>query len=171
MSQKSSESFEKNLNSNYFLGVIGMNLPLSSPRRSHESHFAAIEEQIEFARKHQVIIYLLSLIQIRFDFLTTVFPSLWMKLVINFLSKKFSLCITEVYGIDEFEPNEYVTCYGGELEDIIFFRTPQANNSASIIVQRFKERIRVNIMCDSNIEHQNYISDGIVKNFQNLLGN
>lgn len=142
-------------------GVIGMKLPLPPIRESNREHFDLIRYQINKARKDQVIVYLLGLIQIRFDFLTSVIPSLWLKLAINFISKKFSLCITEMYGIDEFEPNEYVTCYKGEIEDIIFFRTPQANNSASIIIQRFKNQVRVNVMCDSNIEHQHYISDGV----------
>lgn len=126
-------------------GVIGMNLPMSAFGESSGTKFMRIHEQIEEARSHQVVVYLLSLIQIRFDFLTTVLPSLWLKLLINFVSKKFSVCITEIYGIDEFEPNEYVTCYKGEIEDIIFFRTPQANNSASIIIQRFKDQVRVNV--------------------------
>lgn len=150
-------------------GVIGMNLPFPSTRESNREHYELIHEQIKEARRHQVIVYLLSLIQIRFDFLTTVVPSLWLKLAINFVSKKFSLCITEMYGIDEFEPNEYVTCYKGEIEDIIFFRTPQANNSAAIIIQRFKDQIRVNIMCDSNIENQHYVSEGVKLSFSNLI--
>jgi hypothetical protein len=61
-------------------------------------------------------------------------------------------------GINEYEPNKMITCYNGEIEDMIFFRTPQSNNSTNITIQRFKDTIRMNIMCDSNIQQQHYIS-------------
>lgn len=147
-------------------GVIGIKLPL---RESKASHFKLIREQIEHSRRQQTIIYILSLIQIRFDVLTTVIPSMYLKLIINYISRKFSLSVTEILGIDELsEPSEYVTCYDAEIEDVIFFRTPQANNSTSIIVQRFKKRVRINVMCDSNIENQHYISSGFKDSFYKL---
>jgi hypothetical protein len=137
-------------------GVIGIKLPISEPSLKQ---FSTIREDIIHSRQHQIMIYMLSLIQIRFDFLTTALPSIWLKLLINFLSKKFPISISIVLGINEFEPSEMKTYYNAEIMDVIFFRTPQSNNSTSITVQRFKDEIRMSLMCDSNIEMQREISD------------
>ncbi|XP_070509406.1 uncharacterized protein [Chironomus tepperi] len=143
-------------------GVIGFKLPVAEPSFPQ---FVEIREQLIETRRHQVMIYILSLIQIRFDFLTTVIPSMYLKLLINYLSKKFAISVTFCLGINEYEPSQMVTCYEGDIEDVIFFRTPQSNNSTNITIQRFKDTIRMNIMCDSNIEKQHYIS----KNFKNAF--
>lgn len=143
-------------------GVIGFRLPVSEP---NVTQFNDIREQIDLTMKHQIMIYLLSLIQIRFDFLTTVIPSIYLKLLINYISKKFAISVTMALGIGEYEPNKMVTCYNGEIEDVIFFRTPQSNNSTNITIQRFQDTVRMNIMCDSNISKQHLISS----NFKNAF--
>ncbi|CAG9798055.1 unnamed protein product [Chironomus riparius] len=146
-------------------GVIGFKLPVNEPSFSQ---FADIRDQLIETRKHQVMIYLLSLIQIRFDFLTTVIPSMYLKLLINYLSKKFAISVTLCMGINEYEPSKMITCYEGDIEDVIFFRTPQSNNSTNITIQRFKQNVRMNIMCDSNIDKQHYISKNFKKAFQKV---
>lgn len=146
-------------------GVIGFKLPISEPS---SAQFADIHEQLSETRKHQIIVYLLSLFQIRFDFFTTVIPSIYLKLLINYVSKKFAISLTFVMGINEYEPNNMITCYNGEIEDVIFFRTPQSNNSTNITIQRFKDTIRINIMCDSNIEKQHYISSNFKSAFDKV---
>ncbi|KAG5676056.1 hypothetical protein PVAND_005910 [Polypedilum vanderplanki] len=155
-------------------GVIGIQLPIADPS---PRQFLTIREEIIYARQHQIMSYLLSLMQIRFDFFTTVIPNIWLKLFINFLSKKYPISVSLVLGIGEFEPKEMKTYYNAEIEDVIFFRTPQSNNSTSITVQRFRDKIRMSLMCDSNIEMQNLISDNfntafykvpVMKRFLNL---
>lgn len=143
-------------------GVIGFKLPVEDPSAEQ---FTDIREQLMQTCKHQIMIYFLSLIQIRFDFLTTVIPSIYLKLIINYLSKKFAISVTYVLGLNEYEPSKMITYYQGEIEDVIFFRTPQSNNSTNITIQRFKDTIRMNIMCDSNIEMQHCIS----KHFKNAF--
>lgn len=146
-------------------GVIGFKLPVGEPSFPQ---FTEIRKQLIKTRKHQVMIYLLSLIQIRFDFLTTVIPSMYLKILINYLSKKFAISVTLCMGINEYEPSQMVTCYDADIEDVIFFRTPQSNNSTNITIQRFKDNVRMNIMCDSNIDKQHYISRNFKNAFQNV---
>jgi hypothetical protein len=147
-------------------GVIGLNLPINEPS---VAQFVEIREQFNQARKRQAMIYLLSLIQIRFDFLTTVVPSLWLRLLINFISKKYSISVNFALGLNEYELKEYKTCYDGEIEDVIFFRTPQANVSINLTIQRFKDDIQLNIMCDSNIDKQHVISNNFKQSFNKVL--
>jgi WS/DGAT C-terminal domain len=143
-------------------GILGMDLPVQKPSIKQ---FIEIRNRIHQTQRHQAIVYIMSIIQIRFDFLTTAIPSIWLKLIINFLSKKFSLSISEVYGIDEFEPVDFKTYYKAEIEDVIYFRTPQSNNSASLTIQRFKDKIRMNLMCDSSIENYSTISKSFKSTF------
>lgn len=143
-------------------GVIGLKLPLEE---SSLRQFASIREEIIQSRRNQIVFYLLSLIQIRFDFLTTVIPSMWLKLLINFISKKFPISITLVLGMNEYEPKEMITCYNAEIVDVFFFRTPQSNITLNITIQRFKEKVHLNVMCDSNVQNYQLISN----NFKNAF--
>lgn len=135
-------------------GVLGICLPV---QQSSVKQLVDIRQQIKLTRDQQIVTYLMSMIQIRFDFLTTVLPSLWLKLIINFLSKKYSITVTEVLGFNQPEPQEYFTTYGEEIIDVIFFRTPQANTSTSITIQRFKHHVRMNLMCDMNFSGKHHL--------------
>jgi hypothetical protein len=147
-------------------GVVGIQLPIEEASMQQLSN---IRQQIKFTRDQQIIFYLMSLIQIKFDFLTTVLPSLWLKVIINFLSKRYSITVTEVLGFNKPEPKEYSTTYGAEIIDVLFFRTPQAYTSTAITLQRFKNKIRMNLMCDMNFQgKQHLISTHFVEAFHRI---
>jgi hypothetical protein len=129
-------------------GVLGMMLPVEPPS---VRQLVGIRQQILRTRQRQIVTYLMSLIQIKFDFLTTVMPSIWLQVVINFLSRKFSVNIAEVLDMDQPEPAEYFTRFNAEIIDVLYFRTPQANTSTAITIQRFKNEIRLCVMCDANL--------------------
>lgn len=135
-------------------GVLCIRLPVES---SSVKQLVDIRQQIKLTRDEQICTYLVSLVQIRFDFLTTVLPSIWLKLIISSLSKKFSITVTEVLGFNQSEPQEYFTTYGAEIIDVLFFRTPQANTSTAITIQRFKNHIRMNLMCDMNFSGKHHL--------------
>lgn len=138
-------------------GVIGMLMPIEA---ASVDQLVSIRRQIQLTRDEQVVAYLLSIIQMRFDFLTTVLPSIWLKVIINFLSKKFSISITEVLDLNHPEPADYYTHGNAEILDVLYFRTPQANTSTAITIQRFRNNIRMCVMCDSNLsgKHQHITS-------------
>ena len=147
-------------------GVIGMRLPVES---TSVNQLVGIRNQIKQAREQQIIVYLLSIIQIKFEFLTTVLPSSWLKILINFLSKKYSITVAEVLGFNKPEPQDYSTTFGGEIVDVLFFRTPQANTSSAITFQRFKNKIRMCLMCDINfLGQQHLISSHFVDAFHQI---
>lgn len=147
-------------------GVVGIRMPIQAPS---VNQLVNIRRQIQTTRNEQVVAYLISMIQMRFDFLTTVLPSIWLKVIISFLSKKFSISITEVLDFNHTEPVEYFTCWNAEISDVLFFRTPQANTSMAITIQRFKNSIRMCVMCDSNLsgKHQ-HISNHFYEAFQEI---
>lgn len=144
-------------------GVLGLKLTVEAPS---VKQLFNIRLEIQTTRKQQIVTYLMSMIQMNFDFLTTVFPSIWLKVIINFLSKKFSITVTEVMGMNRPEPAEYFTRWNAEIMDVLYFRTPQANTSTAITIQRFKNNIRMCLMCDSNLSEKH---DFISSHFQDAF--
>lgn len=163
----------RSISYNYLFGsnftrnaVLGIHLPVE---QVSVKQLVNIRQQIKQTRDQQIVFYLMSLIQIKFDFLTTVLPSIWLQVIIGFLSKKFSITVTEVLGFNDLEPNEYFTTYNMEIIDVLFFRTPQANFSTAVTIQRFKDHIRLNLMCDMNFAGKHhFISSHFVDAFHQI---
>lgn len=135
-------------------GVIGIQLPVE---KTSLKQLVDIRQRVKLTRDQQIVFYLMSMIQIKFEFLTTMLPSILLKVIINFLSKKYAITVTEVLGFNKPEPKEYFTTYGNEIIDVLFFRTPQAYTSTAITIQRFKDSIRLNLMCDMNFNGKHHL--------------
>lgn len=105
-------------------GVSCINLPLESPS---VQQIKKIDKIISVNREKQVAMYFLSLAQSNCDFLTRVIPAFWMKIILNYLSKKFTVAIIEVTEPD-FESKK-ITLWGDSIESAIYFRPPQSNTS------------------------------------------
>lgn len=114
-------------------GVSCINLPLESPS---VQQIQKINKQISVNREKQVAMYFLSLAQSNYDFLTRVIPAFWMKIILNYLSKKFTVAIIEVTEPD-FESKK-ITLWGHSIESAIYFRPPQSNTSIELFFNRLK---------------------------------
>lgn len=147
-------------------GLLCLNLPI---QEVSVQQMMDIHEEIEATRKRQIVPYLLSLLQVKHDLITNMLPAVLLKVMINFLSQKFSVTFTEVLEFNMPELAEYMTLWNGEIEDVLYFRTPQANNSLSLTIQRFKNQIRLLVMCDKLINPlQIHLSDSFCNSFDQI---
>lgn len=105
-------------------GVSCLSLPLESPSLQQ---IKKIDKIISVNREKQIAMNFLSLAQSNYDFLTRVIPAFWMKIILNYLSKKFTVAIIEVIEPD-FESKK-ITLWGHLIESAIYFRPPQSNTS------------------------------------------
>lgn len=100
-------------------GVVFLQLPLKVPDREHAKQIHSIVEEI---RRKQIMIYLASIGQTKYDMLTSIFPSVLTKICINYFSSNFPVTITEIHG----ENSEFQTLWGQTVEDVLLFRPPQS---------------------------------------------
>lgn len=105
-------------------GLSCINLPLESPSIQQTRK---IDKIISVNRERQIAMYFLSQAQSNYDFLTNVIPAFLMKIIINYLSKKFTVVIIEVTEPD-FESKK-MTLWEHSIESAIYFRPPQSNTS------------------------------------------
>ena len=100
-------------------GVVFLQLPLKVPDRQHARQIHSIIEEI---RRKQIMIYLASIGQTKFDMLTSIFPSVFTRICINYFSSNFPVTITEIHG----DNANFQTLWGQTVEDVLLFRPPQS---------------------------------------------
>ncbi|XP_058819675.1 uncharacterized protein LOC131682304 [Topomyia yanbarensis] len=128
-------------------GFVSLNLPIEYDDK--KLLFRAIRASITQIRKQQGMLNYLTVVQLRNDFLTDALPMVVMKLLMNYLSRRFALTVTEV--IENRCAGERKNLLGHTIRDIIYFRPPQSNTSVSITVHTFNGEVRFACMADSNI--------------------
>ncbi|XP_005190710.2 uncharacterized protein LOC101894625 [Musca domestica] len=145
--------------SDYIGGVVFLPLPLKVPDREHARQIHSIIEQI---RRKQVMIYLASMGQTKYDMLTSIFPRVLTKICINYFSSNFPITITEIYG----ESSDFETTWGQTVEDVLLFRPPQSKTCLSLNVHHFGDRYRLAVMADTQLgpDHSK-----IVRAFENYM--
>lgn len=111
----------------YIGGVVFLQLPLKVPDRKHAHQIHSIVDQI---RRKQIMIYLASLGQTKHDMLTSIFPSVFTKICINYFSSNFPVTITEIHGNN----SNFQTLWGQNVEDVLLFRPPQSKTCMSLKV-------------------------------------
>ena len=123
-----------------------VNLPLQLPSTKHIHH---IRNSFKRAQKNQVALFLLFQAQRRFDVLHKVLPDIWIKLLFNYLSKIFTVSITQV---NQGSHNQMTnTLWGHKIIDCIYFSPPQSNVSVSLTIQHFDDWVRLGVMADAQI--------------------
>lgn len=125
-------------------GVVFLQLPLQSPSRELTHKLHAIVEDV---RRTQIMIYLASLGQTRFDLLTALLPRVLTKVFLNFFSHNFPVTITEIHGAT----SDFQTHWGHVVEDVLLFRPPQSKTCLSLNIHRFGDRYRLAIMADTQL--------------------
>lgn len=99
-------------------GVVFFQLPLNEPCGDQ---FVEINRTISRIRSRQIGIYLASIGQTKFDLVTSIFPRVLMKILINYFSFNFPVTITEIYG----NASQFESAWGQKVEDVLLFRPPQ----------------------------------------------
>lgn len=111
-------------------GVVFLQLPLQIPDREHAKQIHSIIERI---KRKQIMIYLASIAQTKFDMLTSIFPSVLTKICINYFSSNFPVTITEIHG----ENSEFQTLWGQTVEDVLLFRPPQSKTCEYTYIYKY----------------------------------
>uniref|UniRef100_A0A8D8CNW9 (northern house mosquito) hypothetical protein n=1 Tax=Culex pipiens TaxID=7175 RepID=A0A8D8CNW9_CULPI len=146
-------------------GFISLNLPIES--LDQRTLLRSIRYSIAQIRQKQIILNFLTIAQLKHDFLTNALPVVVMKLLMNYLSRRFAVTMTEV--IENPNVTERRNLLGHTIKDIIYFRPPQSNTSVSITVQRFNGEVRFACMADSQIGPKHLaLTAGFRKHLQNL---
>ncbi|XP_067623265.1 uncharacterized protein [Eurosta solidaginis] len=130
--------------SEYIGGVVFLQLPLQAPSHQHARQIHSIVKNI---RRKQIMIYLASMGQTRFDLLTALVPRVLTKVCLNFFSHNFPVTITDIHGAT----SDFQTLWGHIVEDVLLFRPPQSKTCLSLNIHRFGDRYRLAIMADTQL--------------------
>ncbi|XP_075152051.1 uncharacterized protein LOC142226070 [Haematobia irritans] len=143
----------------YIGGVVFLQLPLKTPDREHVGQIHSILEEI---RRKQIMIFLSSLGQTKFDMLTSIFPRVFTKICINYFSSNFPITITEIHG----DSSNFETTWGQPVEDVLLFRPPQSKTCLSLNVHHFGDKCRLAVMADTQLGPDHI---KIVRSFENYM--
>lgn len=119
-------------NENYDSGYLSLILPMEKVSRKQ---LKQIRQNFRKARENQVGIYFLFQLHKRFNLLTKFLPAMWTVIIFNYLSRRFSITVTEtVRNTNSLQQGGNITCWGHNLLDVLFFSPPQSNGSECCIV-------------------------------------
>lgn len=114
-------------NDDYTSGHLSLILPMEKVSRKQ---LKQIRQNFRTARENQIGIYFLFLLHKRFNVLTKFLPSIWTVVIFNYLSRRFSITITEITrNKNSLQQRANITCWGHSLVDVLFFSPPQSNGS------------------------------------------
>lgn len=137
-------------------GIFCLSLPLGDGDRSH---LKKIRRYLKDSREKNVTLYTLTKNESRQNILTEMLSTPWVRLLTNYLSKKFCITITDIVG--SCESKKYRTLYGKNVLEFDYFRPPMANTSLSITLQRYNDYIRLAVVADAVLapNHQKIINE------------
>lgn len=115
-------------NEDYQSGHLCLILPMEKVSRKQ---LKQIRQNFRTARENQIGIYFLFLLHKRFNVLAKFLPAVWTVIIFNYLSRRFSITITEITrNKNSLFPNRSnITCWGHNVLDVLFFSPPQSNGS------------------------------------------
>lgn len=107
-------------------GMICLSLPLTSKHQLRK-----IRNIINKIHETQLPNYILSKYNRQYDLFTNSIPKVWMRIFINYLSRKYPIMLTQVIDSGEMgdrEPcHELKTLWGDTVKDLLYFPPPQSN--------------------------------------------
>ncbi|KAF5306243.1 hypothetical protein FQA39_LY08941 [Lamprigera yunnana] len=153
----------RNVNSNYIFasgsdvkpqdsvsGLIGLRLPILTSEKDETflENLHTVRHNFTTAMASQPISYLLTTLQTKYSILTNVFPKTSIEVLLKYLSRKYTVSITEI-------TNNYKgllrTTWGQEVVNAVYWRPPQANMSISLCFNQYGDSITLGAMCDAQL--------------------
>lgn len=119
-------------------GMLCLTLP-TFPKFSDTvflENLLVIKNNLEKARKDQVFVYLMSILQTKHCVMTKSLPSVIVGIILKYLSKKYSVSVTELMANEK--NTRRVTSWGQEVTNVIYWRPPQANISKFWSLESFR---------------------------------
>ncbi|XP_050462416.1 uncharacterized protein LOC126857236 isoform X2 [Cataglyphis hispanica] len=123
-------------------GILCLALPTRTPL-FHDDLIEILQE----ARSRQSAIYAITAAETSCGFISSCVPAIVLKLLLNQLSKRYSLCLTHVDGDLPVEG----------VDGAIYWRPPQGNCNMSMTLHRLGNGVRLGIMADALIGPQHFI--------------
>lgn len=109
-------------------GHLCVRLPIECVSKKQ---IANVSQSLQLARTNQTAIYFLFVLQRRFDLLTRILPNVWTVILFNYLSRRFTVSITEISktGVARYPQRASTVCWGHPIIDAMYFSPPQTNAS------------------------------------------
>ncbi|XP_072743082.1 uncharacterized protein [Anoplolepis gracilipes] len=147
-------------------GILCLALPTRTPLFHDDlvEILQVIQRNIQEARSRQSAIYAITAAETSCGFISCCVPAIILKLLLNQLSKRYSLCLTHVDGDLPVEG----------VDGAIYWRPPQGNCNMSITLHRLGNGVRLGVMGDALISPQHFIVARMfpqsIQNLASILG-
>lgn len=153
-----------------------------------------IRDNFKVARSNQVALYFLYLLHKRFNILTKFLPSVWTIVIFNYLSRRYTVSITEMTRCNDRQllQRKPIACWGHTIRDALYFSPPQSNGSkcasqsigessfsyeilfsiagVSLSIQQYGQHVQLGIITDAQIYPLHVkLSERWMKNLQKLF--
>ncbi|KAF5285509.1 hypothetical protein FQR65_LT13206 [Abscondita terminalis] len=153
----------RNVNSNYVFvsgsdvkpqdsvsGLIGVRLPVLTSEKDETflENLSTVKKNFAYAMDTQPISYLLTTLQTKYGILTNTFPATIIEVLLKYLSRKYTISITEITNSYNFPLR---TIWGREIVNAIYWRPPQANMSVSLCFNQYGDSVTLGAMCDAQL--------------------
>ncbi|XP_011173196.2 uncharacterized protein LOC105205521 isoform X2 [Solenopsis invicta] len=144
-------------------GILCVALPTKTPLFHDDliEILQVIQRNVQDARSRQSAIYAITATETSCGLISSCVPSIVLKLLLNQLSKRYSLCLTHVDGDLPVEG----------IDGAVYWRPPQGNCNMSMTLHRHGNGVRLGIMGDALIGPQHFIvARTFPKSVRNLAG-
>ncbi|XP_018377887.1 PREDICTED: uncharacterized protein LOC108770698 isoform X1 [Trachymyrmex cornetzi] len=144
-------------------GILCIALPTRTPLFHDDliEMLQVIRRNVQNARSRQSAIYAITAAETSYGLISSCVPSIVLKLLLNQLSKRYSLCLTHVDGDLPVEG----------IDGAVYWRPPQGNCNMSMTLHRHGDSVRLGIMGDALIGPQHFIiARAFPKSVRNLAG-
>ncbi|XP_011873567.1 PREDICTED: uncharacterized protein LOC105565187 isoform X2 [Vollenhovia emeryi] len=144
-------------------GILCIALPTRTPLFHDDliEILQVIQRNVQDARSQQSAIYAITAAETSCGFISSCVPSIVLKLLLNQLSKRYSLCLTHVDGDLPVEG----------IDGAVYWRPPQGNCNMSMTLHRHGNGVRLGIMADALIGPQHFIvARTFPRSVRNLAG-
>ncbi|XP_075231998.1 uncharacterized protein LOC142330542 isoform X2 [Lycorma delicatula] len=148
-------------------GLLCLPLPTNSPINDPVKCLQGLQCSLYQARSHQAALYLASVYQLDYGLLPKVLPTVCARLLLNMLSRRYAVTLTQVDNSSSFaEQQTRRLLWGQEVENIMYWRPPQANISMSLTLMSYGDSVRLGVMTDAQLSNHH---NGIANDFCNYI--
>ncbi|XP_069685750.1 uncharacterized protein [Periplaneta americana] len=137
-------------------GLLCLALPTSPIYEDGKESVQEIQRILAEARRKQPAIYEASLWQLDGGYITRLLPSLAVRIILNYLSRRYAVTLTEV-APEATDESRKRLIWGQEIESALYWRTPQSNICLALTLMNYGDCVRLAVMSDAMIAPQHSV--------------